>query len=75
MISTYKKMWIRVLLLLVLLMSSIFAIEIQNLSVAVDVAGKQRMFTQRILKDYAMIGLENSFGNPKEDIKKIFYVL
>jgi len=47
------------------------AIEIENLSVAVDVAGKQRMYTQRMLKDYAMVGLENKFGNPAEDLKKI----
>ena len=46
------------------------AIEIKNLSVAVDVAGKQRMFTQRMLKDYAMIGMGNTFGNPQEDLKK-----
>jgi len=65
------KIWIRAFLLLLLLMGSASAIEIQNLSVAVDVAGKQRMFTQRMLKDYAMIGLENSFGNPQEDLKKI----
>jgi len=51
--------------------ASLFATEIKNLSVAVDVAGKQRMFTQRMLKDYAMIGLENTFGNPTEDLKKI----
>ena len=54
-----------------LLSTSLFAIEIKNLSVAVDVAGKQRMFTQRMLKDYAMVGLENHFGNPGEDLKKI----
>jgi nitrate/nitrite-specific signal transduction histidine kinase len=47
----------------------LFAIEIKNLSQAVDVAGKQRMYTQRMLKDYAMIGLQNRFGNPKEDLK------
>jgi len=51
--------------------SFLFAIEIKNLSQAVDVAGKQRMYTQRMLKDYAMIGLQNSFGNPKKDLKKI----
>jgi len=51
--------------------TSVYAIEIKNLSVAVDVAGKQRMYTQRMLKDYAMIGLENPFGNPKEDLKQI----
>lgn len=47
------------------------AIEIKNLSVAVDVAGKQRMFTQRMLKDYAMVGMGNSFGKPEVDLKKI----
>jgi nitrate/nitrite-specific signal transduction histidine kinase len=51
--------------------SSLFGIEIKNLSQAVDVAGKQRMYTQRMLKDYAMIGLQNNFGNPQEDLKKI----
>jgi len=51
--------------------SFLFAIEIKNLSQAVDVAGKQRMYTQRMLKDYAMIGLQNHFGNPKEDLQKI----
>lgn len=50
--------------------SSLYAVEINTLSVAVDVAGKQRMFTQRMLKDYAMIGLENTFGNPAEDLQK-----
>ena len=59
-------------ILLVLFTSSfLFAIEINNLSEAVDVAGKQRMFTQRMLKDYAMIGLENDFGNPKEDLQNV----
>jgi nitrate/nitrite-specific signal transduction histidine kinase len=47
------------------------AIEISNLSEAVDVAGKQRMFTQRMLKDYAMIGLRNRFGDPAKDLKKV----
>jgi len=62
---------IKIVLLPSLLFSFGFAIEIKNLSVAVDVAGKQRMFTQRMLKDYAMVGLKNNFGNPGEDLKKI----
>jgi len=63
------------LLICIMLVSitSVEAIEIKNLSVAVDVAGKQRMYTQRMLKDYAMIGLENPFGNPKEDLKQIMH--
>ena len=59
-----------------LFISSIFysfshAIEIKNSKSAVDIAGKQRMYTQRMLKDYAMIGMKNSFGNPTEDLKVI----
>ncbi len=55
----------------VLVGSFAYAIEIKTLSQAVDVAGKQRMYTQRMLKDYAMIGLQNNFGNPQEDLRKI----
>jgi len=65
------KKTIQILLIPTLLTVSLSAIEIKNLSVAVDVAGKQRMFTQRMLKDYAMVGLENHFGNPAEDLHKI----
>jgi len=60
-----------IFLLFLIAGSFVSAIEIKNLSEAVDVAGKQRMYTQRMLKDYAMIGLQNSFGNPQEDLKKI----
>ncbi len=54
---------------LLLSWTALHAVHIANLSEAVDVAGKQRMYTQRMLKDYAMIGLENRFGNPKQDLK------
>jgi ribosome-binding factor A len=62
---------LKILFLFSLFIQASHAIEIENLSVAVDVAGKQRMYTQRMLKDYAMVGLENKFGNPTEDLKKI----
>ncbi len=55
-------------LLGIFLTSFLFGGEIENLSVAVDVAGKQRMFSQRMLKDYAMIGLQNNFGSPQKDL-------
>jgi len=51
--------------------SSAQAIEITNLSAAVDVAGKQRMYTQRMLKDYAMVGMGNTYGDPKQDLREI----
>jgi nitrate/nitrite-specific signal transduction histidine kinase len=65
------KLYRNVFIVFLLFGSFLFAIEIKNLSQAVDVAGKQRMYTQRMLKDYAMIGLQNHFGNPKDDLKKI----
>ena len=66
----YQKMLVRCLLIFSLFQGMLNAIEIESLNHAVDVAGKQRMFTQRMLKDYAMIGMENSFGNPREDLNK-----
>jgi len=69
-VSQRIKKAIKIVLVPALLSSALYAIEIKNLSVAVDVAGKQRMFTQRMLKDYAMVGLENHFGNPAEDLEK-----
>jgi len=56
--------------LVLLLVSSLEAVEIKNIGEAIDIAGKQRMFTQRMLKDYGMIGIGVSFGNPQEDLKK-----
>jgi len=60
----------KILFMICLSAGFLHAIEIANLSQAVDVAGKQRMYTQRMLKDYAMIGLQNNFGSPKEDLEK-----
>ena len=73
MMESFIKKYLFIVGVVLLGISNIYAIEIKNLSVAVDVAGKQRMYTQRMLKDYAMIGLENPFGNPKEDLKQIMF--
>ena len=54
-----------------ILATSLSAIEITSPTHAVDIAGKQRMFTQRMLKDYAMVGMGNTFGKPADDLKKI----
>jgi len=51
--------------------TSVLAVEIKSATEAVNMAGKQRMFTQRMLKDYAMVGMGNTFGNPGEDLKQI----
>jgi len=53
-----------------LMISTALAIEIQSPEQAVDIAGKQRMFTQRMLKDYAMVGMGNTFGDPQADLTK-----
>jgi nitrate/nitrite-specific signal transduction histidine kinase len=63
--------WWRLALGAALLSTSAWAIEIKNLAEAVNEAGRQRMLTQRMLKDYAMMGIGNTFGNPKEDLKKV----
>ena len=59
------------LLIVTIMTSMVSAIEIESSYHAVDVAGKQRMFTQRMFKDYTMIGMNNSYGKPDEDLKKI----
>lgn len=53
--------------------TSLFAIEIATPMQAIDIAGKQRMFTQRMLKDYAMIGMGNTFGKPNEDLTQTIH--
>ena len=60
---------VKYLLFLALWSTLTLAIEIKNIHHAVDISGKQRMFTQRMLKDYAMIGMENNFNNPSKDLK------
>jgi len=66
----YKKI-LKFMVFYILCMTVASAMEIKNLSQAVDVAGKQRMFTQRMLKDYTMVGMHNHFGNPAKDLKAI----
>ena len=60
---------VKIFLFSALLTSGIEAIEIKSSGDAVNIAGKQRMFTQRMLKDYAMIGMNNTFGDPMKDLK------
>ena len=51
--------------------STLAAQELKSVGEAVNMAGKQRMYTQRMLKDYAMIGMHNTFGNPEGDLKRV----
>jgi len=70
MINKSKKILSAAALMLVVSSSS-FAAEISSAAQAVNIAGKQRMFTQCMLKDYAMVGMKNTYGKPGEDLKKI----
>ncbi len=63
--------WYMVVLGLIFVSGQLWSIEIKNLAQAVNEAGRQRMLTQRMLKDYAMIGIGNTFGNPRADLKKV----
>jgi nitrate/nitrite-specific signal transduction histidine kinase len=64
-----KRTFIGLSAVAVLSISSL-ADDIKSMKNAVDMAGQQRMFTQRMLKDYAMVGMNNTFGKPDEDLKK-----
>ncbi len=59
---------------IVLLITSFFIVSLASAQIsmadAVNTAGKQRMLTQRMLKNYAMVGMGNDFGNPGEDLQK-----
>ncbi len=74
MISSNKNPKRRLLINMFLLFVLCFAMNanaaINSLEDAVNHAGKQRMITQRLLKDYAMVGLGLSIGNPGDDLKK-----
>ena len=51
-------------------LSSFLYAEISSLNMAVNLAGKQRMLTQRMMKDYSMVGMSMKYKNPKEDLQK-----
>jgi len=69
MIQHYRRTLLRILIAGAAV-TGLYAQDIADLSEAVNMAGKQRMYTQRMLKDYAMVGMGNSFGNPKEDLSE-----
>ena len=56
--------------LFLILSPYLMAIEIKSPAEAVNIAGKQRMYTQRLLKDYAMVSMGNTFGDPKKDLEE-----
>jgi len=69
--NSFKITVLRPLSLLLILSSSSFGLEIETPSQAVDIAGKQRMFTQKMLKEYSMIGMNNSFGDSTKNLETL----
>jgi len=42
--------------------------NIATINEAIDQAGRQRMLSQRMMKDYSMIGMSIKFGNPSKEL-------
>ena len=55
---------------LLMLPMQIEAVEIGDVAHAVNYSGRHRAFTQRVLKEYAMICLGINYNNPKEKLKE-----
>ena len=60
---------LKIILVFSFLSTIVWSSKIESLQEAINISGKQRMFTQRMLKDYAMIGMRNKFGNPEKDLQ------
>ncbi len=60
-----------VLISFLLTLSVSASAKITSMSDAVNKAGKQRMITQRLLKDYTLIGMNNTYGNPEKDLQEM----
>lgn len=61
----YKNL-IRFLVLALVFMASTVQATVAEL---IDIAGSQRMLTQRILKSYCQIGLKEFYGNPQKQLQ------
>lgn len=60
----------KITLFFCLLLSPLSALEITSSSQAINIAGKQRMYSQQMLKNYAMIGMNNQFSNPSKELEE-----
>jgi len=55
---------------LLLLPMQIEAVQIDDVAHAVNFSGRHRAFTQRVLKEYAMVCLGINYNNPKKQLKE-----
>lgn len=65
-----NKYFIRLILLLMCVFAATPIYAEMSMSDAVNMAGKQRMLTQRMLKNYVMLGMGSSFGDPGKDLQE-----
>ena len=70
-LSIYTNSFKMIVSALILMIGVSASAEITSMMDAVNKAGQQRMITQRMLKDYVLIGMNNTYGNPKEDLSKM----
>ena len=49
--------------------SSLNALEIKNDLEAINLAGSERMMSMRMLKDYILVAMNNSYRNPQKDLQ------
>ncbi len=56
--------------LTVMLFDSVAYAAISSMEEAVNKAGRQRMLSQKMLKEYVLIGMDSSYGSPKETLPK-----
>lgn len=60
----------KLLIVLLFLISDIYALDISSQSQAVNIAGKQRMLSYRMFKDHLMVSMDNNYKNPDGDMKE-----
>jgi len=58
------------LLLSLTFFGSVSYADINSMEEAVNKAGRQRMLTQKMLKEYALIGMGSTYGKPQEALPK-----
>jgi len=58
------KKYFKLLLIVSISTTYLFSKDIKADTKIINIAGKQRMLTQKMLKTYAMVGMNNNFGNP-----------
>ncbi|SFV61178.1 Nitric oxide-responding transcriptional regulator Dnr (Crp/Fnr family) [hydrothermal vent metagenome] len=63
------KVWIVKALSIVVCLSTISQADITSLNSAINKAGKQRMLSQRIMKDYSMVGMNMKYNDPQKELK------